>query len=290
MPYLILLLSMLLSSGAAFGQEVPDLNEFDPADFLRGDKTFPKVMLVGTFHFDYPNLDAHVTAAADRVDVTSEERRAELKELLDYIAAFKPTKIVVERRDGSIINDRYRAYLKDPSTQKWNGEVYQLAFPIGRQFGVDSLVLGDAMSLVNELNYHEDSLTLRPIMGKIFNSERITNDTLMDARYWELYDLEDKMESQARLLDNFKYSNSPERIKIGHGHYLQFMQEREPDALTLNWYNRNLRIYQRIRLAASQPDDRVLVLFGAGHLGILTQQLESDPSLDLVEFNRPDTW
>lgn len=271
-------------------QETPDLRTFDPMAFLQQDQARPKVLLVGTFHFDYPNLDSHVTDVEDQVDVKSKARQAELRELIDYVAAFKPTKIVIERRPGSTINDVYRKYLADPSINLRKGEVYQLAFPIAKKFGHDSLVIGDAFSLSNSFYWGKDSLTLRPLMKDIFNAPATYSDTLMDTRYWELYDLEDKMESQAKLLDIFKYSNDPQRIKIGHGHYLQFFHKREPDGLALNWYSRNLRIYRNIRNAATSPDDRILVLFGAGHLGILTQQLESDPSLEHVEFNKPETW
>lgn len=131
---------------------------------------------------------------------------------------------------------------------------------------------------------------MRPMLENIFDAETTFSDTLMDNRYWELYDLEDKMESQAKLLDIFHYMNDPARIKIGHGHYLQFFNDEAPDALILNWYSRNLRIYRNIRKAATSPDDRILVLFGAGHLGILTQQLESDPALEKADFNDPATW
>lgn len=271
-------------------QEVPKLTEFDPLSFMLRDHARPKVLLVGSFHFDYPNLDSHKTEAEDQIDVKSEARRAELRELIDYIAAFRPNKIIIERRPGSTINDIYRKWLADPETKIGKGEVYQLAFPLAKRFGVDSLIIGDSWGLSNSLYWGKDSLTMRAMMEEIFDAPATYSDTLMDTRYWELYDLEDKMESQARLLDIFRYMNAPERIKIGHGHYLQFFHEREPDGLALNWYSRNLRIYRNIRNAATSPDDRIMVLFGAGHLGILNQQLESDPSLEGVPFNEPDKW
>lgn len=290
MRYLITYICCLFTV-ALHAQEVPKITEFDPMAFLQQDKPRPKVLLVGTFHFSYPNLDTHVTEAGDQIDVKSKERQAELRELIDYVAAFKPTKIIVERRPGSTINKYYHNYLADDNAKRGKGEIYQLAFPLGKKFGVDSLILGDSWSLANSFHYHEkDSLAFRAEMNTIFDAPATYSDTMMDTRYWELYALEDKIDAQSRLLDIFKYSNSEERIKIGHGHYVQFFHEREPDGLALNWYSRNLRIYRNIRNAVTSPDDRILVLFGAGHLGILTQQLEADPTLDRALFNDPKTW
>ena len=157
---------------------------------------------------------------------------------------------------------------------------------MGKRFGVDSLIIGDAFSLSNSLNYHRDSTVLRPILDSIFapnESDNPVADTL-DKRYYELYALEDKMDARASLLEIFRYNNRPDRIRRGHGHYLQFTSDRDADALALWWYSRNLRIFRNIQRAATSPEDRVLVLIGAGHLGILRQQLESTPAMELVKF------
>ena len=53
----------------------------------------------------------------------------------------------------------------------------------------------------------------------------------------------------------------------------------------MHWYARNLRIFRNIQAIATEPDDRIMVIFGAGHLGILRQQLESYPGMELVEFS-----
>ena len=266
-------------------QRIPDLTIFDPDDLLVGADTPPKVLLVGTFHFAYPNLDAHVTSEGDRVNVQDENRQVEVRELLDYLARFRPNKIVVERRPGSTVNDTYREYLAG-NHELGPGEIEQLAFRLGERFGVDSLIIGDAHSLSNSLNYHRDSTVLRPILDSIFapnESDNRVADTL-DKRYYQLYALEDKMDARATLLEIFWYNNRPDRIRRGHGHYLQFTSDRDADALALWWYSRNLRIFRNIQRAATSPEDRVLVLIGAGHLGILRQQLESTPAMELVEF------
>jgi hypothetical protein len=45
--------------------------------------------------------------------------------------------------------------------------------------------------------------------------------------------------------------------------------------LVTNWYKRNLRIFTNLNRVAKLPDDRILLIIGAGHLKILTE-LASD--------------
>lgn len=277
----LLLLTIICTSVRA--QKVPDINTFDPDEILIGKAKRPQILLVGSFHFNYPNLDSHKTSAEDQVDVKTAAKQAELRELIDHIAQFKPNKIVVERRSGSNVNDTYRAFLAGKH-ELGKGEIQQLAFRLGEKFGIDSLTLGDDRTLSNSLYWHKDSLVLRPLMDSLFSAEDPNADTTLDKRYYELYDLEDKMEARSRLLDVFKYMNKPHRIKRGHGHYLEFDSDQAPDALAIWWYSRNLRIYRKIQKATTSPDDRIMVLFGAGHLGILRQQFESSPAYELVEF------
>ena len=62
----------------------------DPDSILVGNRPRPKVLLVGTFHFEYYDLDAHVTAKEKRVNVKEPKRQQEMQELIDHIARFKP--------------------------------------------------------------------------------------------------------------------------------------------------------------------------------------------------------
>jgi hypothetical protein len=283
MRSLLTLLFLTIICTSVRAQKVPDINTFNPDEILIGKDKRPQILLVGSFHFNYPNLDSHVTSKEDQVDVKTAEKQAELRELINYIAKFKPNKIVVERRSGSTVNDVYHEYLAGEH-ELGKGEIQQLAFRLGKQFGIDTLILGDDRTLSQSMYWHKDSLVLRPLMDSLFSAEDPTTDTTIDKRYYQLYDLEDKMEARSRLLDIFKYMNKPHRIKRGHGHYLEFDSNEAPDALAIWWYSRNLRIYRKIQKATTSPDDRIMVLFGAGHLGILRQQFESSPAYELVEF------
>jgi hypothetical protein len=53
-----------------------------------------------------------------------------------------------------------------------------------------------------------------------------------------------------------------------------------PDLLAA-WYQRNIRIYHNIRAIIDSPRDRVLVIFGAGHLGWLREDVSHDAGVRL---------
>jgi hypothetical protein len=60
--------------------------------------------------------------------------------------------------------------------------------------------------------------------------------------------------------------------------------------LLAEWYRRNVRIYNNVTKLVAAPEDHVLVIFGAGHLGWLRQDFAADPTLrlrKLKEFVRP---
>ncbi|MBK8492832.1 MAG: hypothetical protein IPL49_18595 [Saprospirales bacterium] len=50
------------------------------------------------------------------------------------------------------------------------------------------------------------------------------------------------------------------------------------------WFNRNLLIFRNIQQIGHDGDDRILVLFGTGHVGVLKWLIESSAEYDLVEF------
>lgn len=47
------------------------------------------------------------------------------------------------------------------------------------------------------------------------------------------------------------------------------------------WFRRNMRIYSNVTRLVEPPNERVLVIFGAGHLGWLQHAVGSSPDLRL---------
>lgn len=256
--------------------------------FLRKGEPVAQVLLVGSFHFAYYGLDAHVTKDENKVNVLSPERQKEMKELVEYIAQFKPTKIVVEggRNSGYILR-RYESYLKNPEKNKAN-EIDQIAFPLMKQLGLDTLYGVDADGLTGDLVKHKDSLVLVPILDSIFKDYDFRSEDKFDKRYTAYYEYVDQLLPQMTLLEYFQYLNRFDSYDNGYGAYLigdfKNGSYEGADALALYWYSRNLRIFRNIQ-DISSPEDRVLVIFGAGHMTILKNLMECSPEFELIKFN-----
>ncbi|MEM6805126.1 MAG: DUF5694 domain-containing protein [Bacteroidota bacterium] len=289
MKYLSIILSIFLLLNLP---SIAQTNEkgllLDPDKILLKGKQPPKVLLVGSFHFAYYGLDAHVTKEEEQVNVLSPKRQAEMKELLDYIATFKPTKIAVEggRNSGYIIR-RFERYMKNPKKLKAN-EIDQIAFPLMKKFELDTLYGVNSYGLNQDLYNHPDSLTLRPLLDSMYKDWDYRSESEMSKRYFELYDADDRLALDNSLLDYFKHMNTDKSINRGWGAYLvgdfKNGSYEGADAMAVSWYSRNLRIYRNIQ-NITEEGDRILVIFGAGHLTILKNLFECSPEYELVKFN-----
>ncbi len=259
---------------------------FDPDEILQKDIVPAEVLLVGSFHFAYYGLDSHVTKEEDQINVLSPERQKEMKELLDYISEFKPNKIVVEggRNSGYIIR-RYEEYISDPSSHRAN-EIDQIAFPLMKKFGLDTLYGCNSWSLAGDMSKHKDSLVFNAFMDSIWRDEISFNDP-MDSMYFVYYDKDDALAKEYTLLEYFKWMNNDKNIDRGFGAYLvggfKSGEYEGSDALAIHWYNRNLRIFRNIQ-NITEEGDRIMVLFGAGHLTILKNLFECSPEYELTKF------
>jgi len=252
-----------------------------------------QVLTVGTFHFAYYNLDAHVTEKDRQKNILSPEVQEEMEELLDYIALFKPNKIVIEagRNTGYLMN-QFRAYQRGERKLQ-SDEIEQIGFRLLDRLNLDTIYGCNDNTLVGSLWNHRDSLVLHPIIDSIFNDWDFTNDDEISKRYKLLYQAEDSLNLNSSLLEFIKYLNSKERLNVGFGAYLcgDFTNgtTEGADALALHWYSRNLRIFRHIQNITSSENDRILILFGAGHIEILGHLFDCSAAYNRINFGDLDT-
>ncbi|MDF2381273.1 hypothetical protein JMG10_07340 [Nostoc ellipsosporum NOK] len=261
----------------------------DPDKILVGDKKLPSVFLVGTFHFAYYNLDAHKTSKDNQVDIKSTEKQKELAVLLDYIAKFKPTKIAVESgRNTGYLMKRYREY-KAGKRELGADEREQIGFRLLDRFNLDTIYGTDADSFMWSLTQLKDSSVYRPLIDSIYKDWDFVSDDSISQSYKKFYDYDDVLAKKMPLLEYFIYLNSQKVLNRGLGAYLvgdfKLGARRGADALALYWYSRNLRILRNIQQITTSPDDRILVLFGAGHIQLLNQFFECSPEYKYIKFN-----
>lgn len=277
--YISVLLSFLISMGWA---QVRDVDKY-----LQGEDEVPKVLLVGTFHFGYPGNDGHKTLPQYRLDILSPQRQEELTELREYIKKFKPTKIMIEAgRNTGYLMHRMRMWQNGKEKLRRN-ESDQLGIRLVHELKLDTIYGIDAMGLSSEISRSKDSTAFNELFSKIFE-DREERANKFDDRYWDWYDIDDRLTYEMHLLDYFKYQNSDKVIDRMHGHYVlddKYDDYNSMDGwLLLNWYSRNLRIFKNMQRIETNGDDRILVIFGSGHISILKHQIEASPEYDLIKF------
>lgn len=258
----------------------------DPDAILVGSDPRPQVLLLGTFHFGYPDMDKHVTAEDDRVDVLSPQRQQELTELLDAVMRFNPTKLCVETQGGWLMHE-YHRYKKGERTLGRN-EFYQIDFRVMDRAKLDTMYAVDALPLVLDLYNGADSLRYKPWLDSLYQGWEFGGEDVLSQRYDAWYTATDKAKKDHSLLEIFLAMNDDHALDRDYGAYLngyfKLPGDRGADVRAIHWYSRNLRIYRNIQDITTGPEDRILVVFGAGHMGILKHLFECDPGYELVRL------
>ena len=135
----VIFCTLLLNAHAQSSTELDQL--------LSSGKQMPKILLVGTFHFGYPGLDSHKTAEAYQIDISSPQKQEEVRELVDYLSRYQPTKILVERdADTEGLMSQYREWQAGKADLR-KEEIDQVGFRLMDRFELDTLYGVDATSL-----------------------------------------------------------------------------------------------------------------------------------------------
>jgi len=255
-----------------------------PSEYFPDPKT--KVLVVGSFHFDYPNLDAHKTEKSDQVDILSPKTSKEVTELINYIKKFKPTKIAIEAWPNWNANQKLKEYKEGKHTNK-RDERYQLAMRLAKELNLNEVYSIDAGSVLDDFAEtfgKTDSLYFKNLVKDydFLNDDRIS-------KQYNTFIKSTEPKNFKSLLEMFKYMNSKEYHQYEYGAYLtgdfKLREHDGADMLALYWYNRNLRMFRKIQEIPKNSDDRLLVIAGNGHATVFRQLFTISPEYDYVEFD-----
>ena len=244
-----------------------------------------KVMLVGTFHFAYQNLDMHKTDKKNMRDILSQKSQAELQQLLDVFRAYKPTRIYLESKDQQWLDSSYNACTDSTLKTKPNERI-QIGFRLAKELKMVKVYSVDADELINDWN-NTDSVSLLKVFGSDSLADK-AHTRLLGKTYEAYYSYQDSLCATAPLLDAFIFMNKTRNLQLNEGVYLSgyfnTLSNYGPDFLATWFMDRNLRIFNNVLLSKPSPDDRILMLFGAGHVPFLKHSFESSPDFEYVDF------
>ncbi|MBR9923136.1 MAG: hypothetical protein GYB31_20090 [Bacteroidetes bacterium] len=262
------------------------------------------VMLLGVYHFSNPGQDSYNTEIDDYESV---KRQKEIKEVVDLLEAFKPTKILVEfsPEKQTEIDSLYNLYLENQITLKdiqgGINEVYQIGFRLGKQ--LDGI---EVIAIDHNGNW------LAPYADFIADTLVFEDYLKYDSTYAQSVKEKNNLFLESSIRQNLAYLNEQEKILENHNYYnnvaikvrdtanIMFTyQEKNEEIdglpyqmrsfdfnnigveLVAEWYKRNLFIYRNI-LENSEESDRILVIIGSGHIFYLNQLLSDNPKFKLI--------
>ncbi len=232
-----------------------------------------EVLVLGTYHMANPGHDIFNTQADD---VLAPARQKDLAELSAVLAKFRPTKIAIESNYGEEkYSKRYAEYLAGTYALSRN-EIEQIGFRLAKDVGHATVYPVDAdgdfpfQRVVNYTKATGQSAGLEAIMADIGKMVKAQDEYL----------------KTHTVLQTLLQMNSDKQVAEDIGFYHLEARYGEPGDyagpdLLAEWYRRNIRIYNNVMKLVATPQDRILVIFGAGHLGWLRQDFASNPNLRL---------
>jgi len=243
------------------------------------------VLTLGSFHFNFPNLDARKIAESDQIDVLDASYQKEIEGIVADLAKFKPTVIVIERQPNqqAKVDSLYSEYLI--GRYKLNRrEDEQIGFRLARASAIKRLYCADEWG-----NFNENLSDI--IEGK---------DSLRTQRFESFYENNPDSLKKTKFKPTIQVNgirkelvllNEEQRINASLGDYLIGIfkyEEKEGDFLgadfeTGRWFSRNLKIFRNIQRIQVSPGDRIAVIFGAGHLNLLNYFFRCSPEFELVD-------
>ena len=235
------------------------------------------VLVLGVYHMANPGRDIFNMQADD---VLAPKRQAELAEVIAVLKRFNPTRIAVERDVGDErVARAYADYLAGKHELTRN-EVEQIGFRLGKELRHEKIYPVDAdgdfpyQHLVNWAKANGRSDQLNAMMGEIGDMVKSQGAYL----------------ASHTILEMLLYLNADNKVAADVGFYFRQAEFGEPwdqagADLVAAWFQRNVRIYSNVTRLVESPDERVLVIFGAGHLGWLQHAFASNPRFRVVKLS-----
>jgi hypothetical protein len=269
--------SMGLPAAPAHGQELTPgvIPEVPPAECLEADDRIA-VLLVGSYHMSNPGAD-QFNLEAD--DVLTPRRQEEILAVVESLAEFAPTRVAIEAPWGdTLATSRYRAYLAGTGELR-RSEEEQIGFRLAEAMGHETVYPIDVrIGLPGDRL--ESVLEAEPELGRYMAGLEAWGEWAVASMAKWLAD-----GSVGAMLARM---NTPEAISWADRGYFEFflplvVEDNYGGAeFVATWYERNLKIFSNLH-RISEPGDRVLVLYGAGHIPHLRRFVTFSPHFCLAD-------
>lgn len=235
------------------------------------------ILLLGTFHFLESPLDFYCA-----------ESQKQLETLAARLKTFQPDAIAVEAPPHAhrAVNDAFQTFSMEDLLEEdkmrtqtlgtielygntypitYHNEVVQICYRLGKMMGLSTIHTIDDDTILPAFSSEDEALK----------------------QVVQTFHAEVQSHRNDSILDQFRFSNSAEYIRKHQQLYLEINRIQSGSCYegaehVTQWYRRNLRIFSNIQKLATQYN-RVFILFGAGHLHILNELIQTSAQLKLMD-------
>ena len=233
----------------------------------------PEILVLGTYHMANPGHDIYNMKADD---VLASKRQAEIAQVIEVLKKFQPTKIALEAdTGGERIPKDYADYLAGRYTLTRN-ERDQIGFRLAKELGHKQIYGVD----------EEGEFPWGRVVNYAKATGRLQQFDALSAKMGEMVKQQDDFLHSHTVLETLQYMNADQKVAQDVGFYYADVPFSDPGDyagadLIAKWFQRNIRIYSNIVKLIDSTNDRILVIYGAGHLGWLRQDVANDPAVKL---------
>jgi hypothetical protein len=264
---------LALSLTLALAAAMPTLAQQPSAEEPAQPAARAEVLVLGVYHMANPGKDIFNMKVDD---VLAPKRQAEIAQLIEVLKKFHPTKVAVE---GDVWNDsipqRYADHVAGKHELSRN-EIEQIGFRLAKELGHKTVYPVDV----------DGEFPFQRVVNYAKASGRSKELDAMMGETGAMVKAQDQYLASHTVLETLLYMNADAKVAADVGFYYRQAHFGEPGDwagadLVSDWFRRNVRIYSNVARLADSPNERVLAIFGAGHLGWLRHDVLSDPTLKL---------
>ncbi|WP_433747697.1 DUF5694 domain-containing protein [Falsibacillus pallidus] len=228
----------------------------------------PSILVLGTAHFSNPdNGDLFKIEAAD---ILSKQKQLEIKGVVDSLKRFQPTKVALEiaPEESEFINGTFNDFLLGKFELTRN-EFHQIGFRLAKEMNHKKVFCVD-------WNSSDPDIPDIEVWTKEHRSEKYQE--IIKGFEQTAAKTQDFLSNHS-IRDFLLYLNDEEFNKANQTFYMNLAlvgNKSDPVGAMWTakyWYYRNLLIYKNLVELIETGEERIFVLYGAGHVHLLHQFL-----------------
>ena len=240
----------------------------------------PTMLILGTPHFENPGQDI-VNLKIE--DVLTPRRQAEIEAIVERLARLRPTHVAIEWQavNQDKLDRRYADYRAGRYTLS-RDERDQIGLRLAARLGLDRVHAVDwnDMPPGEEEDYDFYAYAEQHGLASGF-------DAAKQAKQAKFARQSEQMRC-TNVAEWLRALNTPEARRESNRPYYDIAligdAQRNPGATWVgNWHARNLKIFANLVRLAEKPEDRIVVIYGAGHAPLLSRFAGESGAFEIVD-------